>query len=349
MYSAQFSATRQLNFQEFKQLALDDYYLACLSREMSLLGRKEVLTGKAKFGIFGDGKEVAQIALAKSFKKGDWRSGYYRDQTWMMALGMLSPEQFFAQLYAHPDPAFEPFSSGRQMNAHFATRLVGEDGKWLNQTTTYNSSADASPTALQMLRALGIAHASKLYRNNLLNNSSSSLFSVNGNEISFVSIGDASTSEGHFWETVNAAAVLQVPLAVCVWDDGYGISVEKKYQTVKENISQALAGFAANEQENGIDIYVCEGWNYPKLVQTFMEGTEQIRRLHRPALFHITELTQPQGHSTSGSHERYKSKERLEWEREFDCLAQMQKWLLENGISEHSELEEIENKAKREA
>jgi len=338
----------KLSFEDFKTEVLKDYSIACISREMSLLGRKEVLTGKAKFGIFGDGKEVAQIALAKSFKKGDWRSGYYRDQTWMLALGIVSPRQFFAQLYAHPDAAHDPFSAGRQMNAHFATPFVDEKGEWLNHTAQYNTSADASPTAGQMPRSLGIALASKMYRNNPELQQGFEYFSEGGNEISFVSIGDASTSEGHFWETVNAAGVLQVPLAINVWDDGYGISVSKKYQTTKESISEVLSGFAANEQGEGIDIYVCEGWNYPKLVQTYLQGTATMRKTHRPALFHITEVTQPQGHSTSGSHERYKSKERLEWEKEFDCIYQMKTWILANGIATEDVLLDIEAKAKEE-
>ncbi len=338
----------KLSFEEFKKEVLSDYRIACVSREMSLLGRKEVLTGKAKFGIFGDGKEVAQIALAKSFEKGDWRSGYYRDQTWMLALGIVSPEQFFAQLYANPNPAEEPFSAGRQMNAHFATPFVDEDGEWLNLMERYNSSADASPTAGQMPRSLGLAFASKLYRNNPELKNGFEKFSNKGNEISFVSIGDASTSEGHFWETVNAAGVLQVPLAISVWDDGYGISVSKKYQTTKESISEVLRGFETNEQGEGIDIYVCEGWNYPKLIQTYKEGTARMRKQHRAALFHIVEVTQPQGHSTSGSHERYKSKERLEWEKEYDCIRQMKLWMLANGIAAEEELNELEANAKTE-
>jgi pyruvate/2-oxoglutarate/acetoin dehydrogenase E1 component/TPP-dependent pyruvate/acetoin dehydrogenase alpha subunit len=340
--------SEKLSFEDFKKEVLKDYAIACISREMSLLGRREVLTGKAKFGIFGDGKEVAQIALAKSFKKGDWRSGYYRDQTWMLALGILTPTQFFAQLYAHPDPAHDPFSSGRQMNAHFATPFIDEHGEWLNLAERYNSTADASPTACQMPRSLGIALASKMFREHPELQSGFEKFSCQGNEISFVSIGDASTSEGHFWETVNAAGVLQVPLAISVWDDGYGISVSKKYQTTKESISEVLSGFAANENSNGIDIYVCEGWNYPKLVQTYTHGIALMRQTHRPALFHITQLTQPQGHSTSGSHERYKSKERLEWEKEYDCIAQMKKWILANGIATADTLQNIEAQARQE-
>jgi pyruvate/2-oxoglutarate/acetoin dehydrogenase E1 component/TPP-dependent pyruvate/acetoin dehydrogenase alpha subunit len=340
------SKVQKLSFEEFQKSVLEDYKTGWISREMSLLGRKEVLSGKAKFGIFGDGKEVAQIALAKSFKKGDWRSGYYRDQTWMLALGELTPEQFFAQLYANPDQTQDPFSSGRQMNSHFATPFTDSNGEWINLTTRYNSTADASPTAGQMPRSLGVALASKVYRNNPELNNGFKHFSQDGNEISFVSIGDASTSEGLFWETVNAAGVLQVPLAISVWDDGYGISVSKKYQTTKESISEVLSGFATNEKGEGIDIYICEGWNYAKLIQLYKEGTEAMRKSHRPALFHIIEVTQPQGHSTSGSHERYKSKERLDWEREYDCLKQMRLWMISNGLATEEDAERIEAEAK---
>lgn len=335
-----------LSFEEFKQEVLNDFRTAAISRQTSLLGRKEVLTGKAKFGIFGDGKELAQIALAKCFKPGDWRSGYYRDQTWMMALGLLTVEQFFAQLYANPNPVEEPMSAGRQMNGHFATALVDEDGQWLRQPQRYNSSADGSPTAAQMPRSLGLALASKLYRNNT-ELSNSPLFTDHGNEVSFVSIGDASTSEGLFWETLNAAGVQRVPLAVSVWDDGYGISVPKKYQTTKENISELLQGFTVDEGGRGFDIYVCEGWNYPKLVETYQRGIEKIRQTHIPALFHITELTQPQGHSTSGSHERYKSPERLQWEKDFDCLQKMAEWISQSNIATSAELEQIQQDARQ--
>jgi pyruvate/2-oxoglutarate/acetoin dehydrogenase E1 component/TPP-dependent pyruvate/acetoin dehydrogenase alpha subunit len=332
-------------FEEFKQEVLQDFKIAVISREISLLGRKEVLTGKAKFGIFGDGKELPQIALAKAFQKGDWRSGYYRDQTWMLALGELTIEQFFAQLFANPDQTQEPFSAGRQMNAHFATKLQNEAGEWLDQTQLFNSTADASPTACQMPRSLGVALASKLYRNNP-DLQSKNNFSNAGNEVSFVSIGDASTSEGHFWETVNAAAVMQVPLAISVWDDGYGISVPKKYQTAKESISEVLAGFQSNGSDTGIDIYVCEAWNYPKLVQTYEEGIRKIRQTHRPALFHIIEVTQPQGHSTSGSHERYKSDQRLAFEKSHDCILQFREWIISNKISSEDELASIESDIK---
>jgi len=331
----------EIAFDEFRDEVIQDYKIMIISRELSLLGRKEVLTGKAKFGIFGDGKELAQIALAKSFQKGDWRSGYYRDQTWMLALGELTVEQFFSQLYANPDQTLDPFSAGRQMNAHFATRLIDENGEWLNQVNMYNSTADASPTACQMPRALGVALASKVYRNNV-ELQEEQKFSDAGNEVSFVSIGDASTSEGLFWETVNAAGVMQVPLAISVWDDGYGISVPKEYQTTKGSISEVLMGFQATGDQNGIDIYVCEGWNYPKLVKTYAEGIDKMRKTHRPALFHITEVTQPQGHSTSGSHERYKTEARMNFEKNFDCVVKFKQWILENKIADAAELEQVD-------
>lgn len=338
---------KRVSLEEFKTEVLADYRLACISREASLLGRKEVLTGKAKFGIFGDGKEVAQIALAKHFKKGDWRSGYYRDQTWMLALGEITVEQMFAQLYANTDQEQEPMSGGRQMNGHFATRLVDDNGNWLNQTERYNSSADASPTASQMPRSLGLALASKLYRHNSTLKNANDKFSDNGNEVSFVSIGDASTSEGLFWETINAAGVMQVPLAVSVWDDGYGISVPKKYQTTKESISTILRGFAPETAGTGLDIYICEGWNYPKLVHTYKTGVAKIRETHTPALFHITEVTQPQGHSTSGSHERYKSAERMQWEKEHDCIVKMKEWLIGSNIATQEECDSIQDEARK--
>lgn len=340
---------KKITLEQFKDEVLRDYKIVMESREMSLMGRKEVLTGKAKFGIFGDGKELPQLALAKAFKHGDWRSGYYRDQTWMMALGELTVEQFFSQLYANPDAGADPFSAGRQMNAHFATPLQDENGKWLDLTARYNSTADASPTASQMPRSLGIALASKLYRANSELAEQSSNFTNSGNEVSFVSIGDASTSEGIFWETINAAGVMNVPLAVNVWDDGYGISVPKKYQTTKSSISEVLSGFEANEQGEGYDIYVCEAWNYPKLVATYKKGIEQMRQTHRPALFHITECTQPQGHSTSGSHERYKGADRLQWEKDYDGVKKFREWILENEIADEEELKTIEENARQNA
>ena len=341
-------ANTKMSFEDFKNEVLNDYRIACVSREMSLIGRKEVLTGKAKFGIFGDGKEVAQIALAKAFDAGDWRSGYYRDQTWMMALGELTVEQFFAQLYANPDQNEEPMSAGRQMNGHYVTRIQDKNGKWLEQSSKYNSSADISPTAGQMPRSLGIALASKLYRENA-ELEDFTIFSNKGREVSFVSIGDASTSEGLFWETLNAAGVMKVPLAISVWDDGYGISVSKKYQTTKESISEIVQGFQTDENGNGVDIYVCEGWNYAKLVETYKRGIEKMRKTHNPALFHITGLTQPQGHSTSGSHERYKSPERLQWEKDFDCIKKMRDWMIEGKIATAGECDQIQEEAKKEA
>lgn len=339
--------TEKLSFEEFKSEVLHDYELAIASREASLIGRKEVLTGKAKFGIFGDGKELAQIALAKTFKPGDIRSGYYRDQTLMFATGMSNIEQFFSQLYANPEVNEEPASGGRMMNGHYGTRWLDENGAWKNLMAQPNSTSDISPTAGQMVRALGIAFASKLYRNAENLKSGFENFSNNGNEVSFCTIGDASTSEGHFWETLNAAGVLKVPLAVCVWDDGYGISVPRSYQTSKNSISEALSGLQYDEKiGTGVDVYRVKGWDYAALVETFQKGIERVREHHIPALFHIQEVTQPQGHSTSGSHERYKSKERLEWEKEMDCIKKMKAFILENAIATEEELTTIEEKAK---
>ncbi|MFN4123215.1 MAG: thiamine pyrophosphate-dependent enzyme [Flavobacteriales bacterium] len=335
----------ELSFEEFKATVLNDYRIACESREASLLGRKEVLTGKAKFGIFGDGKEIAQIAMAKAFKPGDWRSGYYRDQTFMFAAGLLTIQKFFAQLYAHADQEAEPASAGRSMNGHFATRTVNEDGSWRNLSELKNSSADISPTAGQMPRLLGLALASKYYRN-IPELHQFSHLSNKGNEVAFGTIGDASTSEGLFFETINAAGVLQVPLAMSVWDDGYGISVPTKFQTTKAHISKALEGFRANEDGPGFLIYEGKGWDYPGLCEMYEEGVTKCRENHQPVLFHIREITQPQGHSTSGSHERYKSKERLEWETQYDCIAKMRQWLTESAIATTQECEEIEKQAK---
>jgi pyruvate/2-oxoglutarate/acetoin dehydrogenase E1 component/TPP-dependent pyruvate/acetoin dehydrogenase alpha subunit len=336
----------KLSFEEFKQRVLRDYRLACESREASLLGRKEVLTGKAKFGIFGDGKELPQLAMAHCFKAGDYKAGYYRDQTFMFASGVANVEQFFAQLYAHPDKEADPFSAGRQMNAHFATPFIDEEGKWLNLQERYNISADASPTASQMGRSVGLALASKYYRNSE-ELAEGSNFSSHGNEVCFVTIGDASTSEGIFWEAVNAAGVQQIPMAIFVWDDGYGISVPIEYQTTKGSISQALAGMQADEQ-GGLDIYQVDGWDYPALCETFERGIARTRETHIPAVFHVRELTQPQGHSTSGSHERYKSPERLQWEKDYDGIAKMRQWILDSALGGAEELEQIESEAKQE-
>ncbi|MBK7376528.1 MAG: transketolase [Ferruginibacter sp.] len=336
----------KLSFDNFRNEVLKDYRVACESRETSLLGRKEVLTGKAKFGIFGDGKEVAQVAMAKFFRPGDFRAGYYRDQTFMFASGLATIEQFFSQLYADPDVANDPFSAGRQMNAHFATKMVDENGDWLNLADRKNVSSDIAPTAGQMPRALGLAFASKAFRTikeiHSLNN-----LSNNGNEVCFCTIGDASTSEGHFWETINAAGVLQVPLAVFVWDDGYGISVPKKYQTTKASISDALKGFQKKEGTNGVDIYKLKGWDYAGMCEILEPAIQKIRNTHTPAIFHVEEITQPQGHSTSGSHERYKTPGRLEWEKEWDGLKQMREWILANALAEPEELNNIEENAKQ--
>ena len=334
----------KLSFENFRNEVLKDYQFACKSRETSLLGRKEVLTGKAKFGIFGDGKEIAQVAAAKFFKPGDFRSGYYRDQTFMFANGLANVEQFFSQLYADPDVNNDPFSAGRQMNAHFATRFVDEHGNWLNLAHLKNISSDIAPTAGQMPRALGLAYASKAFRkikelNNLTN------LSTDGNEVCFCTIGDASTSEGHFWETINAAGVLQVPLAVFVWDDGYGISVPKKYQTTKASISEALKGFQKKENTNGVEIYKLKGWDFAGMCEILEPAIQKIRDTHTPAIFHVEEITQPQGHSTSGSHERYKTPERLEWEKEWDGLKQMRQWIIANALADEEELINIETNA----
>ena len=335
----------KLSFDHFRNEVLKDYRISCESRETSLMGRKEVLTGKAKFGIFGDGKEVAQVAMAKFFKPGDFRAGYYRDQTFMFAAGMATVEQYFAQLFSDPDINNDPFSAGRQMNAHFSTKNVDINGDWLNLANTKNTSSDMAPTAGQMPRALGLALASKLFRNVAAFKQHLNL-SDNGNEVCFCTIGDASTSEGHFWEVVNAAGVQQVPLAIFIWDDGYGISVPKQLQTTKGSISTALRGMQKTEGTNGLDIYKLKGWDYAGMCEVFEPAIQKIRDTHTPALFHVEEITQPQGHSTSGSHERYKNPERLAWEKEWDCIKQMREWILENALAEEHELTQIEMAAK---
>ena len=334
-----------LSYEAFRNQVLQDYKIAMISRETSLLGRREVLTGKAKFGIFGDGKELAQIAMAKSFQSGDFRSGYYRDQTFMFASGLASVEQFFAQLYADPDVKNEPFSAGRQMVSHFSTRNVDENGNWLDLANRKNVSADSSPTAGQMPRAVGLALASKSFRNiqQLWNQHH---LSHNGNEVCFCTIGDASTSEGHFWESINAAGVMQIPLAVFVWDDGYGISVPNKYQTTKGSISSLLQGFQKEKNTNGIQIYKVKGWDYAEMCEVFEAGIQKMRETHTPAIFHVEELTQPQGHSTSGSHERYKNQERLNWEKEWDCNKKFKEWILENAIASVEDLDAVEEESK---
>ncbi len=335
----------KLSFDRFRDEVLNDFKWACISREVSLIGRKEVLNGKAKFGIFGDGKEVAQVAMAKFFKNGDFRSGYYRDQTFMLASGLAKVEEIFAQLYADPDAEREPFSAGRQMNCHFATKFVDADGQWLRLVDSKNISSDIAPTAGQMPRGLGLAFASKAFRNIEQLKEFKSL-SENGNEVCFTTIGDASTSEGHFWETINAAGVLQVPLAVFVWDDGYGISVPKKYQTTKSSVSEALKGIQKKEGTNGFNIYKVKGWDYAGMCEIFEEGIRLARETHTPVLFHVEEITQPQGHSTSGSHERYKSPERLEWEKEWDGIKKMKEWIIENALAAEAELNGIMEEAK---
>lgn len=339
-------SVEQLSYEHFRTEVLKDYRMACLSREASLMGRREVLTGKAKFGIFGDGKEIAQVAMAKFFKPGDWRSGYYRDQTWMFASGITTLENFFSQLYADTDPAHEPFSSGRNMNNHYGSINVDAAGNWLPLASQYNVSSDMAPTASQMPRAIGLAFASRTFRQvKELKNLSE--LSNNGNEVCFCSIGDASTSEGHFWETVNAAGVLQVPLAIFIYDDGYGISVPKEYQTTKGSVSVAAEGFQKNKGTNGIDIYKVKAWDYADMCEVFEAGIQNIRDTHTPAIFHIEEMTQPQGHSTSGSHERYKSHERLEWERTWDGIKKMKEWILENGLATFEELGGLEMEVKK--
>ena len=318
---------------------IQDYRLAVRSRHASILGRKEVMSGRAKFGIFGDGKEVVQLAMAKAFRKGDFRSGYYRDQTLMFALGESTIHQFFAQLYAHPDEAYDPASAGRQMNCHFATRSLNADGSWKNLMGIYNSAADLSPTASQMPRLVGLGLASKLYRE-LEALKPFQQFSNNGNEIAFGTIGNASCAEGMFWETVNAIGVLKIPVIISIWDDDYGISVTNEHQVTKGNLSEILKGFKRQRgSKDGFDIYTVKGWDYPTLVETYIEAAKIARKDHVPAIIHVVELTQPQGHSTSGSHERYKSRERLVWERQHDCIKKMREWMLAEGIATTEQLE----------
>jgi len=328
-----------------RDVVLADYRIAWESRHMSLIGRREVLTGKAKFGIFGDGKELPQLAMARAFRPGDFRSGYYRDQTFMMAIGELTLDQAFAQLYADADREREPASSGRQMNAHFASRLRGADGEWLDLTAAPQSSADLSPTAGQMPRLVGLGWASRLYRE-LPELAGFTQFSRNGDEIAFGTIGNASCAEGHFWEALDAIGVLRAPVLLAIWDDGYGISVPNEHQHAKANLSELLAGFQRGQgSRQGLDVYTVRGWDYPALVETFLLAADAVRREHIPAVLHVAELTQPQGHSTSGSHERYKSKERLAWEEEFDGLRKMREWMLDAGLAAAAELDTVERAA----
>jgi pyruvate/2-oxoglutarate/acetoin dehydrogenase E1 component/TPP-dependent pyruvate/acetoin dehydrogenase alpha subunit len=347
------TTTASIDFETFKNEILSDFRLACESREASLLGRKEVLTGKAKFGIFGDGKEVAQIALAKQYRDGDFRSGYYRDQTLMFALGELTLEQYFAGLYAHTDVVLEPLSAGRQMGGHYSTRNIDEKGEWKDLTKQKNSSSDISPTAGQMPRLVGLAQASKVFRNNpeLRESEQFKKFSDNGNEVAFGTIGDASTSEGPFWESINAMGVLQVPVVMSVWDDGYGISVPREYQTTKGSISEALAGMQRTKDKPGYEFFITNGWDYPHLCETYEKAVKIAREEHVPILVHVKEVNQPQGHSTSGSHERYKSAERLKWEAEFDCIQKFKEWILAFNadgltIATDAEIEQIKKEAK---
>ncbi len=342
-----------VDFQSFKKQVLNDFRLACVSREASLLGRKEVLTGKAKFGIFGDGKELAQIALAKQFRNGDFRSGYYRDQTLMMAIDQLDVQQYFSGLYAHTDETIEPQSAGRQMGGHYSTRNLDAAGNWKNLMEQKNSSADISPTGGQMPRLLGLAQASKVYRNHAVLQELEEFqkFSINGDEVAFGTIGDASTSEGLFWETINAAGVLQVPMVMSVWDDGYGISVPREFQTTKGSISEALSGMQRTKNTNGYEIFVTRGWDYGHLCETYEKAVALARKEHVPVLVHVKEVNQPQGHSTSGSHERYKSPERLEWESTFDCIQKFKEWILNfsaegNVLATEDELNQIQADAK---
>jgi pyruvate/2-oxoglutarate/acetoin dehydrogenase E1 component/TPP-dependent pyruvate/acetoin dehydrogenase alpha subunit len=338
--------TTELSFDDFKKIVTDDYRIGFESRQASLIGRREVLTGKAKFGIFGDGKEVAQLAMAKAFRNGDWRAGYYRDQTFMFATGMSNLPEFFAQLYAYPDVEKDPASAGRQMNCHYATRFVNADGSWVNQTETMNCSSDISTTGGHMPRLLGLAYASKLYRQNK-ELEYLEKFSVNGNEVAFGTIGNGSTSEGLFFEALNAAGVLQVPMAISIWDDAYAISVPAKLQTTKEDISEILKGFQREEGTNGYEIFKVKGWDYVALCETYERAIAICREEHVPVLIHVIEMTQPQGHSTSGSHERYKTKERLAWEDEHDCLLQMRKWMIASAIATEAEMDELEAAAKK--
>jgi len=337
--------SNDISFEDFRTQILKDYETAVLSRICSLMGRKEVLTGKAKFGIFSDGKELPQLAMARAFKNGDFRSGYYRDQTFMMALGLLTPKALFHALYATTDIEKEPMSAGRQMIGHYLTYSLNEDGTWKDLTKQKNTAPDVSSTAGQMPRLLGLAQASKMYRN--LKNIDTTKFSVNGNEIAWGTIGNASTSEGLFYETINAGGVLQVPMVVSVWDDNYGISVPQEYHTTKESISEALKGFQRDQDHKGYEILKVNGWDYTALMHAYENASDIAREEHVPVLIHVQELTQPQGHSTSGSHERYKSPERLEWERENDCNKRFKEWIIESGITTEEELNALELSLKK--
>ncbi|MEC7262398.1 MAG: thiamine pyrophosphate-dependent dehydrogenase E1 component subunit alpha, partial [Bacteroidota bacterium] len=338
------STSNDISFEDFRSQILQDYEIAVTSRECSLLGRREVLSGKAKFGIFGDGKELPQLAMARAFQDGDFRSGYYRDQTFMMALDYLSPKEFFHGLYATTDINKDPMSAGRQMGGHFVTHSLNDDGTWKDLTKQKNSSADISCTAGQMPRLLGLAQASKIYRS--VKEIDQTNFSNNGNEVAWGTIGNASTSEGHFFEVINAAGVMQVPMVICIWDDEYGISVPSEFHTTKGDISEALSGLQRDEENKGYEILKVKGWDYTALIHAFENASDIAREEHVPVMIHVTELTQPQGHSTSGSHERYKSAERLEWEKEHDCNKQFREWILENGICSEDDLKKLERDIK---
>ena len=340
-------SSASISKQEFIDQVKSDYITAYKSRQTSLIGRKEVLTGKAKFGIFGDGKEIAQVAMARYMQDGDFRAGYYRDQTIMFALGLSDVQKFFAQLYAHPSTEHEPSSAGRSMNGHFGTRMLDDNGEWLPQTDRINISSDISPTAGQMPRALGLAFASKVYKFNKDLHQSTN-FSKQGNEVAWATIGNASTSEGHFWESINAAGVMQVPMLVSIWDDEYGISVHAKHQTTKQNLSSILSGFKTDKFGTGIELITVNGWDYPALINAYKKAAEVCRKKHTPVVVHVKQLTQPQGHSTSGSHERYKSKDRLAWEIEHDCVTKMRTWMLDNKIAEEEEIASLEKQAQTE-
>ena len=334
-----------ISFDQFKEEILEDYRVAFTSRECSIIGRREVLTGKASFGIFGDGKELPQIAMAKFFKKGDFRSGYYRDQTFMLSLNEVTPKQFFAGLYAHTDINYDPMSAGRQMGSSFSTHSLDVDYNWVNLNNQYNSSADLSPTGSQMPRLLGLAQASKIYKE--IKISDSEKFTKNGNEIAWGTIGDAATSEGHFFESINAAGVMQIPMIISIWDDNYGISVPAEYQTTKGDISEVLKGFKRDKNSNGFEIFKVKGWDYVELMKTYEKAEEICRNEHIPVIIHVNELTQPLGHSTSGSHERYKSEERLNWEMDYDCIKKMREWILQNKIVKSKDLDKIESDSKK--
>ena len=347
------SRQRAIIFESSSQLRLSraevlrDYSLAVQSRAASMIGRREVLSGKAKFGIFGGGKELAQIAMAKAFQKGDFRSGYYRDQTLMFALGLSNVQQFFAQLYAHTDVSADPHSAGRQMNSHYATRLLNPDGTWRDQTISYNSSADVSPTGAQMPRLVGLGYASRLYRE-LQELQGLGQFSHHGDEVAFGTIGNASCAEGLFWEALNAIGVLRSPVVISIWDDDYGISVPNEFQITKQDLSQLLKGFQREAgSQDGFDLYTVKGWDYPALIETFARASAAARSDHIPAIIHVVEMTQPQGHSTSGSHERYKTAERLQWEAEFDCNLKFREWIIEQRIAEAGELDQVERNASK--